>query len=242
MNVHSTLNYDASYGAVSVDIAAPGTDIVSTFPGNDYSPLSGASMATPFVSGAAALLKGYNTSLSTAELKEKILSSVQSFDDADKVSSGGCLDLANLLTPSNGTANDGILDAGKDEWWTTSIEWNQYSGIDENEPYMQQCRFNIDSIDVICKNKTYTVPSKTFKYDVIEANYDYEPNREYELCVKVTYDGTAEYFIDPGNRQLEMGQDNKKTAYFDDYALFWVADVYSDSNGQLFSHLSLIHI
>ena len=100
MNVHSTLNYDASYGAVSVDIAAPGTDIVSTFPGNDYSPLSGASMATPFVSGAAALLKGYNTSLSTAELKEKILSSVQSFDDADKVSSGGCLDLANLLTPS----------------------------------------------------------------------------------------------------------------------------------------------
>ena len=33
-----------------------------------------------------------------------------------------------------------------------------------------------------------------------------------------------------------MGQDNKKTAYFDDYALFWVADVYSDSNGQLFSH------
>lgn len=79
---------------------------------------------------------------------------------------------------------------------------------------MQQCRFNIDSIDVICKNKTYTVPSKTFKYDVIEANYDYEPNREYELCVKVTYDGTAEYFIDPGNRQLEMGQDNQKNSIF----------------------------
>lgn len=236
MNVNGNLNYDACYGAVSVDLAAPGTDILSTFPGNDYSPLSGASMATPFVSGAAALLKGYNTSLSTAELKEQILSSVQSFNDPDKVSSGGCLDLANLFTSSNGTANDCILDAGKDEWWTTSIEWNQYSGIDENEPYMQQCRFNIDSIDVRCKNETYTVPSKTFKYDVIEANYDYEPNHEYELCVKVTYDGTAEYFIDPGHRQLEMGQDNKKTAYFDDYALFWVADVYSDSNGQLFSH------
>ena len=236
MNVNGNLNYDACYGAVSVDSAAPGTDILSTFPGNDYSPLSGASMATPFVSGAAALLKGYNTSLSTAELKEQILSSVQSFNDPDKVSSGGCLDLANLFTSSNGTANDCILDAGKDEWWTTSIEWNQYSGIDENEPYMQQCRFNIDSIDVRCKNETYTVPSKTFKYDVIEANYDYEPNHEYELCVKVTYDGTAEYFIDPGHRQLEMGQDNKKTAYFDDYALFWVADVYSDSNGQLFSH------
>ena len=106
MNVNGNLNYDACYGAVSVDLAAPGTDILSTFPGNDYSPLSGASMATPFVSGAAALLKGYNTSLSTAELKEQILSSVQSFNDPDKVSSGGCLDLANLFTSSNGTAND----------------------------------------------------------------------------------------------------------------------------------------
>lgn len=230
-----SLNSTSNYGVVSVDIAAPGTGIYSTVPGGEYKYLSGTSMAAPCVAGAAALLKGYNPSLRGAELKDIILSSVYTSSEYDKVSSGGRLDLTNLLSTADGTANDGVVNPGKLEWWTTSIEWRQYSGMDENEPYFQKCRFNIESVNVICKNKTYTVPAKTLKYDVIEANYDYEINSRYELCAKVNYDGSAEYYLDPGDRQLEMGQDNKDIAYFDDYALIWIADVYSDQNGQLFS-------
>ncbi len=46
----------SNYGAKSVHIAAPGAEILSTWPGDDYREASGTSMATPVVSGVAALI------------------------------------------------------------------------------------------------------------------------------------------------------------------------------------------
>ena len=64
------------YGKNSVDVAAPGSAIYSTVPGNSHSSLSGTSMATPHVAGLAALIKASDFSLGWADIKKRILESV----------------------------------------------------------------------------------------------------------------------------------------------------------------------
>ena len=49
----------SDYGKINVDVFAPGSDIYSTVPGNNYDFKSGSSMATPMVTGVAALLLSY---------------------------------------------------------------------------------------------------------------------------------------------------------------------------------------
>lgn len=56
-----------NYGDGSV-IAAPGIDIYSTYPVNQYNTLEGTSMAAPIVSGAIALMKSVNKSLNVDQI------------------------------------------------------------------------------------------------------------------------------------------------------------------------------
>lgn len=64
----------SNFGTETVDIYAPGSNIYSTYLNNDYCALNGTSMAAPYVSGVAALLLSINPDLTTAELKDCILS------------------------------------------------------------------------------------------------------------------------------------------------------------------------
>lgn len=81
--VASSTNTDAkssfsSYGLVSVDLAAPGSGILSTYNTSNTATgtLSGTSMATPHTTGAVALLSAFNPNLSVASLKATLLNTV----------------------------------------------------------------------------------------------------------------------------------------------------------------------
>ena len=68
----------SNYGAATVDIGAPGSGIYSTWPavtGNPYHSMSGTSMATPHVAGAAALYKSINPGESALAIKTAVLNS-----------------------------------------------------------------------------------------------------------------------------------------------------------------------
>ncbi len=101
----------SNYGAASVDLAAPGVNTYSTAPGNTYRSLSGTSMATPHVAGAAAVLLSEAPSLSAPALKTLLLSTTDAKPAlAGKTVSGGRLNLHSallglenlLVSPSSG--------------------------------------------------------------------------------------------------------------------------------------------
>ena len=92
----------SNYGPHSVDLAAPGDDIYSTVPPlsdpSGYEAFSGTSMATPFVSGAAALYLSRAPQSTPDQVKAALLQNVdQSPAFAGKVVSGGRLDIAKAL-------------------------------------------------------------------------------------------------------------------------------------------------
>ncbi|MCB1182089.1 S8 family serine peptidase [bacterium] len=65
--------WSTSFGATTVDIAAPGLHIWSTTPGNTYSDFSGTSMATPHVAGAIAMLRGRFPAISVDDGKNLLM-------------------------------------------------------------------------------------------------------------------------------------------------------------------------
>ncbi len=88
----------SNYGATSVDLGAPGAGILSTVPGGGYASYNGTSMATPHVTGAAALLKAASPATSSAQIRQALLdSAAPTASLSGKTVTGGRLDIAAAL-------------------------------------------------------------------------------------------------------------------------------------------------
>ncbi|MEY4118894.1 MAG: hypothetical protein RLZZ116_2222 [Planctomycetota bacterium] len=102
ISVAATDNNDAratfsNYGPASVDLGAPGVNVLSTY-GTSYAYLNGTSMAAPHVAGVAALVFMQNPSMSYTQVKARILGSVRPIASLTGLCvSGGVLNAAAAL-------------------------------------------------------------------------------------------------------------------------------------------------
>ncbi|MEA5464589.1 S8 family serine peptidase [Leptothoe sp. PORK10 BA2] len=137
----------SNYGAKSVDLAAPGVNIVSTVPGG-YDSYNGTSMAAPHVTGAASLLLSQNPNLTPAQLKERLLSTADPVTGLrGRTVSGGRLNAHQALLGSETQTGaiegaiwhdldgDGVRDSNESglSGWTVYLDQNQNGQLDRGE-------------------------------------------------------------------------------------------------------------
>lgn len=114
-NRDDALSDFSNYGAGSVELAAPGEEILSTYHTSDSAleTLSGTSMAAPHVAGAIALLRARFPNDNYRQSINRLLRSAKRLPSlSGKVQSGGRLDLAQALMAANTRPfNDGFTEA-----------------------------------------------------------------------------------------------------------------------------------
>jgi len=130
-------------GRTTVDLGAPGVNTYSTYRGGGYTTLSGTSMATPHVSGAAALIKSLNPTMTTAQIKSCILANVDPVASlSGKTVTGGRLNVAKCVAPANNdlipvmTSNTsplGIASASSSYDSTNYAPWKAFDGNNVSE-------------------------------------------------------------------------------------------------------------
>ncbi|HES59562.1 MAG TPA: hypothetical protein ENO18_03940, partial [Caldithrix sp.] len=164
--------YFSCYGLESVDLAAPGLDILSTKPDNYtdisfgipgwglsstyYGIISGTSMATPAVSGAAALIYSRNKNLSWNEVKSIIMDNVDPIPAMNGITvSGGRLNILNAvldvgtgISASTDTLDYGLIGIG--ETVTRTISFTNWTdslvalAVEPNESVFSPVTSSID--------------------------------------------------------------------------------------------------
>ncbi len=110
----------SNYGASRVHVAAPGVDIVSTVPGSDWGYMDGTSMASPYVAGAAALIRSVAPTVSPAGIRQALMESSTPVGAlTGLVASGGRIDAfaaVSVFAPAAGQEPDEPTEPPPADW------------------------------------------------------------------------------------------------------------------------------
>ncbi|MSS63506.1 S8 family serine peptidase [Velocimicrobium porci] len=138
MNKNGIMDESSCYSSTQVDIAAPGTEILST--GVDarkskrgvYVSMTGTSMATPMVTGVAAMLQSYYGILKPSQIKEAILGGAKINEKLNnKVAENRMLsaDGAMKYWQEHAFINTSVNNIRKSNYKEVSVKVTNYNGI-----------------------------------------------------------------------------------------------------------------
>ena len=223
---HDNLGYYYSwvsnYGKESVDLGAPGSNILSTFPTymttamqnpfynfhTYYDIISGTSMAAPHVAGACALVWAANPNLTHLEVKQKIMDAVDPLDDlVEKCVTEGRLNVCNAVLAAgplkiilddnlefNPDPND--ISVNEEITYTIYYENTPYDPLDPNSVYIGPAT-NAVLFDYLPDQVDFVSAWPTGSYDEPNHVYmwdlgDLDPNDYGEVYLTVRVNERAE--------------------------------------------------
>jgi len=196
-------------GRTKPDVCAPGWNISAAKKGttNQYTVMSGTSMATPFIAGTAALMLDANPNLTPAQVKSYLMSSAQDWGptgaDIDYGSGRAqCYDAIKLAGNFTGTGptvpphvykSEALGGTGKTDIWTVNV--NATTWPIATTLIMPSWTSSID-FDLYLYNPSGTLVAST-STATREDYFGYTPTvtGNYKLHVK-SYKGSGNYFFD----------------------------------------------
>ena len=195
----------SNYGATSVHLAAPGVDIYSTAPApKNFQVLSGTSMATPHVAGAAALLLADNPNQTYAQLKTRLLAGARPLHAlAGKTITGGLLDISYALSGQTPPA-----DPNDPAAWSDVRPQSVSTAHPYGDKYSAQWTLTVPGAEKLALH---------FSKFETEANYDkvqfFTPNGDLIDTMSGTHSGGYSPIIEGDSVVIKMTSDDSVNGY-----------------------------
>ena len=160
----------SNYGKNTVEVAAPGTNILSTYPDNKYAYLQGTSMATPQVTGTVALLA---SAAPESTVEDRIKAIEENVDIKaslkDKVSTNGRVNVYRAVKAITGVSTPNTPPTANDDTASTKVETKVTIDVLANDSDDDGDALTIKSVTtpangtaVINNNKIDYTPNKDF--------------------------------------------------------------------------------